>query len=92
MRWVPPWGEAPSLSIPKFARWPAQWNCPEEAILGRAMAHELGHILLGYNSHSSQGLMRPHFGRKDQSAESARYLFEPTQAARLREAVRKGNH
>ena len=64
-----------------------QWHCPEEVILGRAMAHELGHILLGDKSHSSRGLMKPHFGRKDLSAESAEYLFEPKQAAKLRDVV-----
>lgn len=28
-------------------------------LLGRAMAHELGHLLLGTNNHSRHGLMRP---------------------------------
>jgi hypothetical protein len=78
------------IVYPKVRAMARQWNCPEEVILGRAMAHELGHILLGDNSHSSQGLMKPHFGRKDFSADSAQYLFEPTQAARLRDAVRRG--
>jgi hypothetical protein len=27
-------------------------------VLGHAMAHELGHLLLGSNSHSSRGIMR----------------------------------
>jgi hypothetical protein len=79
------------IVYPRVREMAEQWNCPEDVILGRAMAHELGHILLGDNSHSSHGLMRPHFGRKDLSAESAQYLFEPTQAAKLREAVRRGH-
>ena len=28
-------------------------------VLARAMAHELGHLLLGTNTHSPRGLMRP---------------------------------
>jgi hypothetical protein len=34
-------------------------------ILGHAMAHELGHLLLGTNSHSPSGLMRAHWTRED---------------------------
>lgn len=34
-------------------------------ILGHAMAHELGHLLLGTNSHSLSGLMRAHWTRED---------------------------
>lgn len=34
-------------------------------ILGHAMAHELGHLLLGTNSHSSIGLMRARWDRED---------------------------
>jgi hypothetical protein len=34
-------------------------------ILGHAMAHELGHLLLGTNSHSSSGLMRAHWTDED---------------------------
>jgi hypothetical protein len=29
------------------------------ALLGRAVAHEIGHLLIGTNEHSSSGLMRP---------------------------------
>ena len=34
-------------------------------VLGHAMAHELGHLLLGTNSHSPIGLMRAHWDRED---------------------------
>jgi hypothetical protein len=30
-------------------------------VLGRAMAHEIGHYLLDTHTHASHGLMRPHF-------------------------------
>jgi hypothetical protein len=32
---------------------------PKRTILGRVAAHEIGHLLLGRNSHSTHGLMRP---------------------------------
>jgi hypothetical protein len=34
-------------------------------ILGHAMAHELGHLLLGTSSHSPNGLMRSHWTGED---------------------------
>jgi hypothetical protein len=35
------------------------------AIVGRVMAHEIGHLLLGTNSHSETGLMREMWALKD---------------------------
>jgi len=62
-------------------------------ILGHAMAHELGHLLLGTNSHSPTGLMRAHWDRQDLTKasrgnllfsheESQRILSRLTQASR----------
>ena len=34
-------------------------------LMGRVIAHELGHVLLGTLSHSSEGLMRPIFNTRD---------------------------
>jgi hypothetical protein len=59
------------------------WGLPEYVVLGRTMAHELGHLLLGANSHSATGLMRPRFTRRDVSLESGQFLFDPQQAKRL---------
>ena len=36
----------------------ADWNVGLSDILGNVMAHELGHLLLGSNSHSAAGIMR----------------------------------
>jgi len=40
-------------------------HVPAAAILGHAMAHELGHLLLGTSSHTPIGLMRAHWDRDD---------------------------
>jgi hypothetical protein len=66
---------------------------PESVILGRAMAHELGHLLLGEDSHSAVGLMKAQFNCLDLKPESAQMLFDPKQATRLRHllASRKPN-
>jgi len=65
----------------------SEWRIPEYVILGRTIAHELGHLLLGENSHTARGLMRSHFDLRDLPLESAQFLFEPKQAARLREIL-----
>jgi hypothetical protein len=39
----------------------ANWNVGLADILGNVMAHELGHLLLGSNSHASAGIMRAHW-------------------------------
>jgi hypothetical protein len=39
----------------------ADWNVGLADILGSVMAHELGHLLLGSNAHSSTGIMRAHW-------------------------------
>jgi hypothetical protein len=37
------------------------WNVSLADTLGNVMAHELGHLLLGSNSHSGMGIMRAHW-------------------------------
>jgi hypothetical protein len=50
-------------------------------VLGHAMAHELGHLLLGSNSHSSWGLMRAVWSPRDmQRAAKGDLLFNSEQA------------
>jgi hypothetical protein len=39
----------------------ATWNVALADILGTVIAHELGHLLLGSNSHSGVGIMRAHW-------------------------------
>jgi hypothetical protein len=58
-------------------------------ILGYAMAHELGHLLLGANSHSAVGIMRSHWKAQEiLTGLTCRFHFTDTQSAQLREAVR----
>jgi hypothetical protein len=65
----------------------AEFELP--TILGFAMAHELGHLLLGSNSHSESGIMQGQWGRKQiQQALMGRELFTAEQAGRLRAQAR----
>lgn len=36
-----------------------------DVLLGRAIAHELGHLLMATVAHAARGLMRPHWSRDD---------------------------
>jgi hypothetical protein len=57
-------------------------------LLGAALAHEVGHLLLG-PAHTATGIMRAHFGlREIQLAGRGELLFSADQAARLREKMR----
>jgi hypothetical protein len=61
----------------------AQSGLPLAAILGHAMAHEIGHLLLGSNSHSSTGLMRAKWWSKDLKPFSRERLFFSLEQAEL---------
>lgn len=56
-----------------------------DRILGCVVAHELGHVLLGSNSHSSTGIMAARWtGVELQTLHSGLLLFLPSQKERLR--------
>lgn len=71
-------------------------NLRRGILLGSMMAHELGHLLLGVNSHSKKGIMSIPWGPKTlQQADRGRLGFTAQQAAaiqaqaRLRHASRR---
>ena len=55
-----------------------------EATLGRVIAHELGHLLLGKNAHSPAGIMRAHWRVQDLTLTQAVMSFLPSEAKRIR--------
>lgn len=65
----------------------AEFEAP--IILGCVIAHEIGHLLLGSNSHSSTGIMQPQWDRKQvRQIMMGRLLFTPGQSKFMREAAR----
>jgi hypothetical protein len=53
--------------------------------LGPVVAHEVGHLLLGTNSHAGWGLMRAHWGEEEiASAGRGSLLFSAAEAERMR--------
>jgi hypothetical protein len=54
-------------------------------LLGAVMAHELGHLLLGEHSHSSEGLMQAHWSSEQlKKLGMGNLLFDARAAAQLR--------
>lgn len=61
----------------------AEFELP--VILGCVIAHELGHLLLGSNSHSGSGIMQPRWERKQvRQAMTGALVFTPAQANSIR--------
>jgi predicted SprT family Zn-dependent metalloprotease len=59
-----------------------------EVILGRVIAHELGHLLLGKNAHSAAGIMHARWRAQDLGlSRQAAMLFLPGEAKRIRAQV-----
>ena len=59
-------------------------------ILGCVIAHELGHLLLGSNSHSGSGVMQPQWGRKQvKQALTGGLLFTHEQSKHVQAEVEK---
>jgi hypothetical protein len=68
--------------VGRFAR---RYRVKREVLLGYAMAHEIGHLLLPPNSHSMSGVMRPSL---DLESAAARQLwFTPEQGALIARRV-----
>jgi hypothetical protein len=58
-------------------------------ILGCVIAHEIGHLLLGPDSHSGSGIMQPNWERKQvRQAMTGGLLFTPAQAKHIQAEVR----
>jgi len=61
-------------------------NCDASVsrVLGHVMAHEIGHLLLGTNSHSALGIMRPHWQAEElRQIGMGTLLFTPDQARKM---------
>jgi hypothetical protein len=59
------------------------------AVLGYVLTHEIGHLLLGSNSHSVSGIMSPHWNDQElRLISEGRLLFLPNETGRLRERLK----
>jgi hypothetical protein len=60
-------------------------------VLGRAIAHEIGHYLLGSSSHSREGLMRRSFTPDDVLLTNSSFPLEPQQILTLKARWSRGD-
>jgi hypothetical protein len=62
------------------------------AVLGRAMAHELGHLLLGSTGHSERGLMRALWSQAELRANHpSDWVFSPLEASAMRRRLARSH-
>jgi hypothetical protein len=59
---------------------------PTEVLLGRVMAHEIGHLLLGPNAHSSAGIMQGAWTSRQLSMQAAREMVFTAKQSRIIQA------
>jgi len=60
-----------------------------KCVLGHALAHEIGHLLLPVGSHSQAGIMRERLSSEDwRAAEMGRLLFAKKEAKAMRAGLR----
>lgn len=72
----------------RVQRYAQQYTVGIEMLLGAAIAHELGHMLLPPGSHASRGLMRATWDREQFRAVANGLLrFSPQSAAQIRSSV-----
>jgi hypothetical protein len=68
-------------------------RAPAPILMGRVMAHEIGHMLLGPNAHSRTGIMRAFWADRDMStAAGPEFLFTPEQSRRMKARLAEQAH
>lgn len=76
---------------PKAEEMADYWSVRVGQILGAAIAHEVGHLLLGANAHSRSGVMSAHWSHEQFQLLSIGELhFSPDQSKELRERIENG--
>jgi hypothetical protein len=75
-----------SVSCPAIRRLAKGDRTSEVEILGHAIAHEIGHLLLGAQAHTGAGIMKPRWNEKDllEMVRCNGLLFSERQAESLR--------
>jgi len=66
--------------VPELAK---RAGVSEAQLLGHALAHEIGHLLLGPNSHSASGVMRSNWQQQEMQRLSQSFLIFTEEQSRL---------
>jgi len=85
-------GNLASVSVRRVSEEAAEFGIQPYEVLGPAIAHELGHILLGQKGHSPTGIMRARLRREDyERAPRGAFNFTAEQAKQIRAEVSTRN-
>jgi len=77
-----------TIFFPRVDEYAKEGPATHSQILGHAMAHEMGHLLLGLASHARFGLMRGQWTAQDlQSMAMGALLFRPEQSVLIRQEL-----
>ena len=83
-------GDLASISFLRVREEAAEFGVQPYEVLGPAIAHEIGHLLLGQRGHSPKGIMRAHWQREDyERAPRGAFKFTAQQAEQIRAEVKK---
>ena len=81
-------GKYATIFYDRVAGYAERWHASEGLLLGHLVAHELGHLLLGANSHSGSGIMNVPWSRKKiERANLGTLLFTDQEAKRMQTLV-----
>lgn len=76
------------VSYPAAVQAAKEYDCDVFQVLGAAIAHEVGHLLLGAKAHTPRGVMCLHWGRTQFELISiSELIFTADQSKRLRHQI-----
>lgn len=82
-----------TLEVPFVRAIATQADADMPLLLGRAMAHEIGHLLLGTGDHPREGLMRARWSQQElRGFRPSNWLFSPAEAAQMRRSLTAAPH
>lgn len=82
-------GVLATIYVERVERMAALSAADTASLLGRAIAHELGHLLLATTAHSSRGLMRAQWTSKEiRGNEAVDWVLTKSDAAEIRKRIR----
>ena len=82
-------GSLATIYLDRVERLAGRWRVDVGTLLGRAVAHEIGHLLLGSSAHAAAGVMRAEWSQHAlRSERPGDWAFTSSDAQSIREAVR----
>ena len=77
-----------TLELPFVRAIATQADADMPLLLGRAIAHEIGHLLLGTGDHPREGLMRARWSQEElRGFRPSNWLFSPAEADQMRRSL-----